>query len=185
MHLQKIGLLFLALLAANVSTSVPVNFLALFATAHAIAQEGVPKAIAQSMSIKAIAQTPNDQKLDQNPAANPSVSGSFVDYLAEIERLKAELAEVTTERDDYAATVDEFIKDHKRWQERALTPGKHDRILAELGVGKQSLQYKRLKAVLDQMMPTKRKTPCLTIRPGASFCGCDRGFGESSQSDHL
>jgi hypothetical protein len=27
----------------------------------------------------------------------------------------AELAEVTAERDDYAATVDEFIKDHKRW----------------------------------------------------------------------
>ncbi len=73
--------------------------------------------------------------------------------MEEIERLKAELAEVTTERDDYAATVDEFIKDHKRWQERALTPGKHDRILAELSVGKQSLQYKRLKAVLDQMMP--------------------------------
>jgi hypothetical protein len=27
----------------------------------------------------------------------------------------AELAEVTAEGDDYAATVDEFIKDHKRW----------------------------------------------------------------------
>jgi selenocysteine lyase/cysteine desulfurase len=27
----------------------------------------------------------------------------------EVERLTAELAEVTTERDDYAATVDEFI----------------------------------------------------------------------------
>ncbi|MBD0343321.1 MAG: hypothetical protein ICV55_10630 [Coleofasciculus sp. C3-bin4] len=71
----------------------------------------------------------------------------------EVERLKAELAEVTAERDDYAATVDEFIKDHKRWQERALTPDKRDRILAALGVGKQSAQYKKVKAVLDQMMP--------------------------------
>src|SRR3569832_3032520 len=83
MHLQKIGLLFLALLAANVSTSVPVNFLALFATAHAIAQEAVPKTIAQSAPTKAIAQSPNDQNLGQNPTANPAVSGSFVDYLAE------------------------------------------------------------------------------------------------------
>jgi hypothetical protein len=48
--------------------------------------------------------------------------------------------------------VDEFIKDHKRWQERALTPENRDRILASLGVGKQSPQYKRLKTVLDQMM---------------------------------
>jgi chromosome segregation ATPase len=67
--------------------------------------------------------------------------------------LEAELAGVKTERDDYAATVDEFIKDHKRWQERALTPEKRDRILAALGVGKQSPQYKRVKAALDQMMP--------------------------------
>lgn len=66
--------------------------------------------------------------------------------------LEAELASVKAERDDYAATVDEFIKDHKRWQERALTPEKRDRILAALGVGKQSPQYKRVKAVLDQMM---------------------------------
>jgi hypothetical protein len=49
--------------------------------------------------------------------------------------------------------VDEFIKDHKRWQERALTPEKRDRLLAALGVGKQSPQYKRVKAVLDQLMP--------------------------------
>ena len=68
----------------------------------------------------------------------------------EVDRLRTELAEVTTERDDYAATVDEFIKDHKRWQERALTPEKRDRILAALGVGKQSPTYKRVKAVLDQ-----------------------------------
>lgn len=65
--------------------------------------------------------------------------------------LETELASVKAERDDYAATVDEFIKDHKRWQERALTPEKRARILAALGVGKQSAQYKRVKAVLDQL----------------------------------
>jgi hypothetical protein len=48
--------------------------------------------------------------------------------------------------------VDEFIKDHKRWQQKALTPEKRDRILAALGVGKQSPQYKRVKAVLDQFV---------------------------------
>ena len=69
----------------------------------------------------------------------------------EVDRLKAELAEVTTERDDYAATVDEFIKDHKRWQERALTPEKRDRILAALKSGHQSAVYRRVKAVLDQL----------------------------------
>ena len=70
----------------------------------------------------------------------------------EVERLKAELAEVKTERDDYAATVDEFIKDHKRSSERALTPEKRSSILNALGVGKQSPQYKRLKAILDQFI---------------------------------
>jgi chromosome segregation ATPase len=67
--------------------------------------------------------------------------------------LDTELATIKTERDDYAATVDEFIKDHKRWQQKALTPEKRDRILAALGVGKQSPTYKRLKTVLDQLMP--------------------------------
>jgi predicted RNase H-like nuclease (RuvC/YqgF family) len=71
---------------------------------------------------------------------------------AENEALKQELDATRQERDDYAATVDEFIKDHKRWQERALTPEKRDRILAALGVGKQSPQYKRVKAVLDEML---------------------------------
>lgn len=66
--------------------------------------------------------------------------------------LETELASVKAERDDYAATVDEFIKDHKRWQERALTPEKRSSILAALGVGKQSPQYKRVKAVLDQFV---------------------------------
>jgi alpha-galactosidase/6-phospho-beta-glucosidase family protein len=66
---------------------------------------------------------------------------------------RQELDSTRQERDDYAATVDEFIKDYKRWQERALTPEKRDRIVAALGVGKQSPQYKRVKAVLDAMLP--------------------------------
>jgi len=44
-----------------------------------------------------------------------------------MELLKAENNAFRQERDDYAATVDEFIKDHKRWQENALTPEKRDR----------------------------------------------------------
>jgi hypothetical protein len=72
---------------------------------------------------------------------------------AENDALRLELDTTKQERDDYAATVDEFIKDHKRWQERALTPDKRDRILNALGVGKQSPIYKRVKAALDQMMP--------------------------------
>jgi uncharacterized coiled-coil DUF342 family protein len=35
--------------------------------------------------------------------------------------LETELAAVKTERDDYAATVDEFIKDYKIWQEKPST----------------------------------------------------------------
>ena len=69
-----------------------------------------------------------------------------------MEQLRAENDVLRQERDDYAATVDEFIKDHKRWQEKALTPEKRDRILNALGVGKQSPQYKRVKAILDQLM---------------------------------
>jgi uncharacterized protein (DUF3084 family) len=71
---------------------------------------------------------------------------------AENEALRQELDTARQERDGYATTVDEFIKDHKRWQEKALTPEKRDRILNALGVGKQSPQYKRVRAVLDQMM---------------------------------
>jgi chromosome segregation ATPase len=67
--------------------------------------------------------------------------------------LEKELASVKAERDDYAATVDEFIKDHRRWQDKALTPEKRDRILNALGVGKQAPLYKRIKVVLDQLMP--------------------------------
>ncbi len=71
---------------------------------------------------------------------------------AENEALRQELDTTRQERDGYAATVDEFIKDHKRWQERALTPATRDRILAALGVGKQAPQYKRVKTVLDQFV---------------------------------
>ncbi len=70
----------------------------------------------------------------------------------EVEKLQAELAGVTAERDDYRDTVDEFIKDHKVWQDRALTPEKRDRILNALGVGKQSPQYKRVKTELDKLL---------------------------------
>jgi hypothetical protein len=68
-----------------------------------------------------------------------------------LNELRQELEATKQERDNYAATVDEFIKDHKRWQQKALTPEKCDRILAALEVGKQSPQYKRVKAVLDQL----------------------------------
>jgi hypothetical protein len=44
-----------------------------------------------------------------------------------------------------------FIQKAKE-QEKALTPEKRDRILAALGVGKQSPQYKRVKAILEQLM---------------------------------
>jgi len=47
---------------------------------------------------------------------------------------------------------DDFIKDHKLLQQKALTPEKCDRILAALEVGKPSKQYKRVKALLDQLM---------------------------------
>jgi chromosome segregation ATPase len=71
---------------------------------------------------------------------------------AEIEALRLELDTTRQERDDYAAMVDEFVKDHERWQQKALTLEKRDRILNAMGVGKQSPLYKRVKAVFDQMM---------------------------------
>ena len=67
--------------------------------------------------------------------------------------LAFKLATVKTERDNYAATVDEFIKDHKRSSQQALTPEKRSSILKALGVGKQSPTYKRVKASLDKLMP--------------------------------
>lgn len=74
----------------------------------------------------------------------------------EIERLRVELAEVTAERDDYRDTVDALLGDCDRYLKRIkqleMTSEKRDRILAALGVGKQSPQYKRVKSVLDQLM---------------------------------
>ncbi len=96
------------------------------------------------------------EEVEQLKAENETLS-------RQCSELENELATVKTERDDYAATVDEFIKDHKRWQQKALTPEKRDRILNALGVGKQSPQYKRIKAVLDQLLPepTFSQTPPL------------------------
>jgi chromosome segregation ATPase len=65
-------------------------------------------------------------------------------------QLETELSTVKMERDNYAATVDELIIDHKRSSEKGLTPERRSSILAALGVGKQSPLYKRVKAVLDQ-----------------------------------
>jgi hypothetical protein len=48
--------------------------------------------------------------------------------------------------------VDEFIKDHKVWQQKALTSEKRDRILAALGMGKQSPQFKRVRTELDKLL---------------------------------
>jgi hypothetical protein len=59
--------------------------------------------------------------------------------------LETELATVKIERD-------ELIKNHQSWQAKTLNLEKRDRILAALLVGKQSPTYKRVKAVLDQMM---------------------------------
>jgi septal ring factor EnvC (AmiA/AmiB activator) len=74
--------------------------------------------------------------------------------------LETELASVVPERDDYQDTVDALLSDCDRYLKRIkelegklLTPEKRNRILAALGVGKQSAQYKKVKAVLDQMMP--------------------------------
>ncbi len=72
--------------------------------------------------------------------------------------LESELATVKPERDDYRDTVDALLSDCDRYLKRIkeleakFSPEKRDRILAALGVGKQSPQYKRVKAVLDQFM---------------------------------
>ena len=66
--------------------------------------------------------------------------------------LQSELATVKTERDNYAAKVDELIIDHDRSSQKVLTPEKRDRILAALQSGHQSAVYKRVKAVLDRFI---------------------------------
>jgi len=71
--------------------------------------------------------------------------------------LETELATVKTERDDYRDTVDALLSDCDRYLKRIkeleakFTPEKRDRILAALGVGKQSPQYKRVRAELDKL----------------------------------
>ncbi len=73
------------------------------------------------------------------------------------DELEAELASVKPERDDYRNTVDALLSDCDRYLKRIkeleakFTPETRDRILNALGVGKQSPQYKRVKAVLDQL----------------------------------
>jgi septal ring factor EnvC (AmiA/AmiB activator) len=80
----------------------------------------------------------------------------------EVERLNAELAEVTAARDDFFDECDRYVKRIKELEAKLLTEDKResvallrsaDRILKALLVGKQSSQYKRFKAALDQMMP--------------------------------
>ncbi len=70
----------------------------------------------------------------------------------ECETLRQTCCELETELTAVKAERDELIKDHQRSSEKALTPEKRDRILAALGVGKQSPQYKRVKSILDAMM---------------------------------
>jgi hypothetical protein len=57
-----------------------------------------------------------------------------------------------------AAEVDEFIKDHKRWQAKALTPEKCDREqitrkIAYSAARECKLMRRSREAVLDQLMP--------------------------------
>jgi WD40 repeat protein len=65
MRLPRTALFFLLSPTAFVSTFLPPNLPALLATPQVQAQ------------------TSNEQRLDQNPATTPAVSGSFVDYLAQ------------------------------------------------------------------------------------------------------
>lgn len=72
--------------------------------------------------------------------------------------LEAELANVKPERDDYRDTVDALLSDCDRYLKRIkeleakLSPETRDRILAALGVGKQSPTYKRVKTLLDKLI---------------------------------
>ena len=70
----------------------------------------------------------------------------------EVERLKTELAECETARNDFFDDCDRYVKRIKELEGKLLTPEKRSSILAALGVGKQSPQYKRVKAVLDQFV---------------------------------
>jgi uncharacterized coiled-coil DUF342 family protein len=83
------------------------------------------------------------------------------------DELETELANVKPERDDYRDTVDALLSDCDRYLKRIkeleakFTPEtrdsealrrRADRILNALGVGKQSPQYKRVKAELDKLL---------------------------------
>ena len=80
----------------------------------------------------------------------------------ELEQLKAELAECEAAKNDFFDDCDRYFKRIKELEAKLLTEEKRDseallrsadRILSALQVGKQSPQYKRVKAVLDQLMP--------------------------------
>jgi hypothetical protein len=68
------------------------------------------------------------------------------------------LEELIKERDDYRDTIDALIGDCERYQKRIkelearFTVEKRDRVLAALGVGKQSHLYQRIKQLLDLML---------------------------------
>jgi hypothetical protein len=69
-----------------------------------------------------------------------------------VERLKSELAECEAAKNDFFDDCDRYIKRIKELEGKLLNSDKRDRILAALGVGKQSPQYKRVKAVLDELV---------------------------------
>lgn len=93
---------------------------------------------------------------EQSPLA---LGHRIVELESRIAELETELTHVKQERDDYAATVTEFIKDgerrHKERKEleaKAFNEEKAARILQALGVGRQALQYKRVQAAIRELM---------------------------------
>ena len=70
----------------------------------------------------------------------------------EVERLRTELAECEAAKNDFFDDCARYIKRIKELEGKLLTHSQRDRILAALGVGKQSPTYKRVKAVLDQFV---------------------------------
>ncbi len=80
-----------------------------------------------------------------------------------MERLKAELVECEAARDDFFDSCDCYAKRIRELEaqakglttetrDRPLGASEANRVLAALGVGKQSAQYKRVKAVLDKLI---------------------------------
>ena len=72
--------------------------------------------------------------------------------IEEVDKLKAELAECEAARNDFFDDCDHYVKRIKELEAKRLMEEKRDRILSALGAGKQSAQYKRVKAVLDQLI---------------------------------